>query len=170
MIPVGQANLLFFDPVAGFVVTGSFTYSTTDDSGAGSSNTATYSMPIDNRPLPVELVDFTAKVVRTVDAQLSWNTASEQNSAYFEVQRSSDGFTFASLALVNGQGNSSAATAYGYTDAGITTTSLLYCRLRKVDRDETASYSSIRAARFGPTVAPVSRCFRTPLAPLPAST
>ena len=155
VIPLAQANQLFFDPVAGFVGTGLFTYTATDDSGAGSNNTATYSMPIDNRPLPVELVAFTAQVVRATDAQLSWNTASERNSAYFEVQRSADGLTFANLARVNGQGNSTAATAYGYTDAGIGTTAsgLLYYRLRQVDRDETASYSPVRAVRFGSAVA-----------------
>ena len=155
VIPLAQADLLFFDPVAGFVGTGLFTYTATDDSGAGSNNTATYSMPIDTRPLPVELVAFTAQVVRATDAQLSWNTASERNSAYFEVQRSADGLTFANLARVNGQGNSTAATAYGYTDAGIGTTAsgLLYYRLRQVDRDETASYSLVRAVRFGSAVA-----------------
>ena len=164
VIPVAQANQLFFDPVAGFVGTGSFTYTATDDSGAGSNNTATYSMPIDNRPLPVELVGFTAKVVRAVDVQLSWNTASEQNSAYFEVQRSIDGLAFANLARVKAQGNSTAPTAYDYTDASIGTkaTGLLYYRLRQVDHDETASYSPVRAVRFGPAVAPGIALFPNP--------
>ena len=164
VIPVAQANRLFFDPVAGFVGTGSFTYTANDDSGAGSNNTATYSMPIDNRPLPVELVEFTAKAVRAADVQLNWNTASEHNSAYFEVQRSSDGLTFAGLAQVSAQGNSTAPKAYDYTDAGIgaKTTGLLYYRLRQVDHDETASYSPVRTVRFGPAGAPGIALFPNP--------
>ena len=164
VILVGQANQLFFDPVAGFIGTGSFTYTATDDSGAGSNNTATYSMPIDNRPLPVELVGFTVKVVRAADVQLNWNTASERNSAYFEVQRSADGLTFAGLARVSAQGNSTAPVAYSYTDAGIgaKNTGLLYYRLRQVDRDETASYSPVRTVRFGPAVAPGITLFPNP--------
>ena len=164
VIPKNRAGQLLFDPVAGFTGTGLFTYTATDDSGAGSNNTATYSMPIDNRPLPVELVGFTAKVARGVDAQLNWNTASERNSAYFEVQRSADGFTFASLARVTAQGNSTGPKAYEYTDAsiGTTTTGLLYYRLRQVDRDETASYSPVRAVRFGAAMPPGIALFPNP--------
>ena len=164
VIPKNRADQLLFDPVAGFTGTGLFTYTATDDSGAGSNNTATYSMPIDNRPLPVELVGFTAKVVRAVDAQLSWNTASERNSAYFEVQRSADGFTFASLARVTAQGNSTGPKAYDYTDAGIGTipSGLLYYRLRQVDRDGTASFSPVRAVRFGAAMTPGITLFPNP--------
>jgi hypothetical protein len=164
VVLVTDASQLFFDPVAGFVGTGSFTYTATDDSGAGSNNTATYRMPIDNRPLPVELVSFSAKVVHTVDAQLTWRTATERNNAYFEVQRSRDGRTFVGLARVAGQGSTSSATSYDYTDAGIgqNATGLVYYRLHQVDRDETDSYSPVQTVRFGPATAPAIALFPNP--------
>ena len=150
VIPVAQADQLFFDPIAGFVGTAIFTYTATDDSGAGSNNTATYTMPIGNRPLPVELVSFGAKVVRAVDVQLLWRTASELNNDHFEVQRSADGRAFETFARVAGQGTSTTATNYAHTDAGIgsRTSGPLYYRLRQVDRDGTSSFSLVETVRF----------------------
>jgi hypothetical protein len=150
VIPASQASQLFFDPVANYVGTATFTYTATDDSGAGSNNTATYSMPIDNRPLPVTLVSFQAKAVRAVDAQLTWRTASELNNQYFEVQRSTDGRAFERIARVNGRGTTASATAYSYLDAeaGKRVGKLLYYRLRQVDLDGTATYSPVQIVRF----------------------
>ncbi|WBA42295.1 cadherin-like domain-containing protein [Hymenobacter canadensis] len=150
VILASQAGQLFFDPVAGFVGTAAFTYTATDDSGAGSNNTATYSMPIDNRPLPVTLVSFQAKVVRAVDVQLNWRTASELNNSHFEVQRSTDSRVFEQVARVNGQGTTASASSYSYTDAGAGKqgTKLLYYRLRQVDRDGTEAYSPVQTVRF----------------------
>ena len=155
VIPAAQANQLFFDPVAGFVGPASFTYTASDDSGAGSNNTATYIMPIDNRPLPVELVSFTAQVVRAVDVQLTWRTATELNNDHFEVQRSANGREFERIAQVAGQGTSASATSYAHTDAGIgtRTTGPLYYRLRQVDRDGTSVFSQVQVVRFGKAVA-----------------
>lgn len=148
VIPASQANQLFFDPTAGYVGTVTFTYTASDVSGAGSNNTATYSLPVDNRPLPVELVSFAAKVVRTVDVQLDWHTASERNNDYFDVQRSVTGTDFVKIGRVQGQG---VAAAYNFTDAGIgqKANGVVYYRLRQVDRDQTDSYSPVQTVRFG---------------------
>ena len=57
-------------------------------------------------PLPVELTAFTAE--REGDAaRLRWRTASEKNSAAFEVERSHDGKAFERIGTVAAQGNSS---------------------------------------------------------------
>ena len=180
VIPLAQAGQLFFDPVAGYVGTGTFTYTATDDSGAGSDNVATYSMPIDNRPLPVELVSFGVKVVRAVDAQLNWRTASELNNDHFEVQRSTDGLAFKDIARVAVQGTTSSATAYAHTDAGIgaALTGPVYYRLRQVDRDGASSYSPVQAVSFSSATAgaialfpnPATAITRLDLSLLPAGT
>ncbi|WP_310396763.1 cadherin-like domain-containing protein [Hymenobacter sp.] len=164
VIPLAQAGQLFFDPVAGRQTEVSFTYTATDDSGAGSDNIANFVIPIDNRPLPVELVSFGVKVVRAVDAQLTWRTASELNNDHFEVQRSADGRTFATFARVEGQGTSTNATAYSHVDAGIGTkaTGLVYYRLRQVDRDGTSSFSSVQTVQFGKAAAPAIVLFPNP--------
>jgi|GEM_PF-1432136 len=96
-------------------------------------------------PLPVELTAFTA-FRSHADAQLRWTTASEKNSAYFEVQASADGRTFRPLAQVAGQGTSTTAHEYQWRDAGLARygAATVYYRLRQVDLGGTFSYSPVR--------------------------
>jgi hypothetical protein len=163
VIPVSQANQLYFDPTAAYVGTVSFNYTASDVSGAGSNNTATYSFGVDNRPLPVELVSFVAKAVRNADAQLTWRTASEKNNDHFDVERSADGQRFERIAQVAGQGSTAAATDYTYLDASIgQRTAQAYYRLRQVDKDGTASYSPVQQVRFGKAVAAAIGLFPNP--------
>ncbi|NVO31294.1 cadherin-like domain-containing protein [Hymenobacter lapidiphilus] len=164
VIMLSNADQLTFDPSAGFVGTATFTYTATDNSGAGSSNTATFSIPVQDRPLPVTLVAFEAQAVRDTDARLTWRTATELNNSHFEVERSFDGRSFASVARVAGQGNSSSTTSYTRTDAGVAAkaTGLVYYRLRQVDLDGTSSYSDVKTVRF-------SRIASISLAPNPTT-
>lgn len=100
-------------------------------------------------PLPVKLTSFTAEH-RNAAVQLGWRTASEQNSARFEVERSRDGRTFQSIGQVAAQGTSTRPTDYTFTDAKYPTgVSLLYYRLRQVDEDGTAAYSPVRTVALG---------------------
>ncbi|MGI4835956.1 MAG: T9SS type A sorting domain-containing protein [Janthinobacterium lividum] len=96
-------------------------------------------------PLPVTLVDFTVQLRGAAAVQLSWTTASELNSARFEVERSTDGVHFAQLGQVAAAGTSAAAHHYGLLDAALPPTATpLYYRLRQVDLDGTATYSPVR--------------------------
>jgi len=93
--------------------------------------------------LPVSLKSFTAvKVDQQV--QLTWTTASEQNNLGFEVQGSSDGTNFTAIGFVNGNGTTTQENTYHFTDqspfAGKN-----YYRLKQIDIDNRASYSSIRS-------------------------
>lgn len=103
-------------------------------------------------PLPVKLVQFTA--VRQGSAvQVSWATASEQNSAYFVVQRSADGRSFADIQRVAAQGTSISRHDYTTLDAS-PINGRNYYRLRQVDNDDLDSYSPVVAVRFeGPQAA-----------------
>ena len=93
--------------------------------------------------LPVSLKSFTA-VKADKQVRLTWITASEQNNLGFEVQRSSDGINFTGIGFVNGNGTTSQENTYHFTDqspfAGKN-----YYRLKQVDIDNRASYSSIRS-------------------------
>lgn len=104
-------------------------------------------------PLPVVLVRFAAQAVGDRDALLSWATASEVNSDYFEVERSLDGNTFVALGRRAAQGSTSSATSYTFSDAGIgpkvPAGQAVYYRLRQVDLDGTFTYSPVRSVRFG---------------------
>ncbi|HEX8656213.1 MAG TPA: T9SS type A sorting domain-containing protein, partial [Hymenobacter sp.] len=97
-------------------------------------------------PLPVTLVKFLAARQGTA-VRVAWATASEQNSAYFVVQRSADGRTFRDLQRVAAQGNSTSRHDYAALDA-TPLAGLSYYRLRQVDNDSTKNYSPAVAVRF----------------------
>jgi len=150
-IPFNQANLLAYQPS----VTGaySFTYTATDNLGLESSATATFSIPV-GAPLPVVLQQF-AVVARKQDALVTWATAQELHSAYFAVERSTDGTQYSEIGRVNGQGTSTTNHAYSFTDTGIgrEMPGMIYYRLRQVDTDGTISYSPTKVIRFDALVA-----------------
>ncbi|MVN75178.1 T9SS type A sorting domain-containing protein [Hymenobacter sp. HMF4947] len=96
-------------------------------------------------PLPVQLVSFAATAQGSAAVRLTWVTASELNSARFEVERSLDGISFSQIGQVPAAGNSPTAHTYGLTDATLPGTGILYYRLRQVDFNGTATYSPVRS-------------------------
>jgi hypothetical protein len=81
--------------------------------------------------LPVEFLSFEGKPnQRKVD--LTWTTASERNSDYFEVQRSVDGENYEALGQVQAMGNSQNTTAYSFVDEA-PYSGINYYRLKQVD-------------------------------------
>ncbi|QKG58226.1 T9SS type A sorting domain-containing protein [Hymenobacter sp. BRD128] len=97
-------------------------------------------------PLPVELVSFTAARQGTT-VRTAWTTASEKNSAYFVVQRSADGHTFADVIRVAALGNSLSRHDYTALDAS-PLAGVSYYRLRQVDQNGTSAYSPVVTVRF----------------------
>ena len=96
-------------------------------------------------PLPVELTRFGA-VPQAAGIALAWATASEKNSAYFEVQRSATGEAYAAIGKVAAQGSSTSAREYAFVDAQpLAGTS--YYRLHQVDNDGTDAYSPVVAVQ-----------------------
>lgn len=97
-------------------------------------------IPAPGTPLPVDLVSFTAKL-RNNKVALNWVTASEKNNASFVVERSQDARTFTAILTREGKGNTETRTSYDAVDENpLTGTS--YYRLKQVDFDGTAKYSS----------------------------
>lgn len=97
-------------------------------------------------PLPVRLVQFAA-VRQGAAVRVAWATASEQNSAYFLVQRSADGRAFTDLQRVAAQGGSTSRHDYAALDAA-PLAGLSYYRLRQVDNDGKEEYSPVVTVRF----------------------
>ena len=91
-------------------------------------------------PLPVTLISFSAVRQASGTVKIEWATASEQRSAYFEVQRSLDGRSFTSIETVPASGTSTQAHQYSSFDNTVLANQLYY-RLRQVDTDNTATYS-----------------------------
>ncbi len=105
-------------------------------------------------PMPVDLVSFRGQWVEHTGNQLSWATAWEKNSAYFDVQRSSNAKSFEAIGRVTSTGNSQAIQTYEFTDEPGGQAALLYYRLKQVDMDGKVMYSSIIAVRheLGPVL------------------
>ncbi|TVT40375.1 hypothetical protein FNT36_12910 [Hymenobacter setariae] len=116
-------------------------------------------------PLPVTLVDFTAKAVSNRDALLNWATASETRNDHFEVERSFDGTHFIKIGQVAGHGTTTAASTYSFTDANVATqaTGAVYYRLRQVDIDGMATYSPQRTVSFSKAVLAKLTLFPNPV-------
>jgi hypothetical protein len=95
--------------------------------------------------LPVKLANFAATLLDN-QVQLNWQTAQEQNSSHFEIERSADGRNFDMIGQVNALGNSSTLANYNHNDklnASIAALTNIYYRLKSVDVDGTFSYSKI---------------------------
>ena len=94
--------------------------------------------------LPLSLISFTvAKQNNT--AQLSWQTANEVNTSYFDIQRSTNGIDFTTVGKITAKGNSSTNNNYSFADdVSASVSGKLYYRLTIVDKDGAFSYSSIQ--------------------------
>ena len=92
-------------------------------------------------PLPVQLSAFGGQAA-SLGNQLNWATASELNSACFEVERSADGISYTTLARVAAAGTSVVARRYQYCDA-TAAVGTSYYRLRQLDQDGSSAYSPV---------------------------
>jgi hypothetical protein len=89
----------------------------------------------DDDPLPVELISFTGNCADGV-VDLTWSTASEFNSAYFDLEESRDGVTWEVINTQDAAGESTEMLEYHFRDAN-TSGGNNYYRLTQVDIDGT---------------------------------
>jgi hypothetical protein len=90
--------------------------------------------------LPVQLVQFLATKNDDGSVKVSWATSQEENSNYYDVERSGDQATWSSIGTVKAKGFSSTTTNYFLTDKSpINGTG--YYRLKMVDLDGKFTYS-----------------------------
>ena len=94
-------------------------------------------------PLPISLVNFSGKNNGNVNV-LAWTTSSEQNSSYYDIERSIDGINFVKAGSVNAAGNSSITKNYNYNDNIVSLNSnIYYYRLKMVETTGIIKYSSV---------------------------
>lgn len=99
--------------------------------------------------LPVELVDFEAFPDKE-EIRLEWSTATEYNSAGFDIQKSENGIDWKYLDFVPGLGNAHDLSTYHYVDSR-PHWGLNYYRLKQIDFDGTYQYSKVIAAECNPS-------------------
>ncbi len=96
-------------------------------------------LPLGSGTLPVLFTKFEAGC-NSNGATVSWSTASESNSNYFELQRSTNGNDWTSVATVKAAGISSSAHTYQLPDF---VGGKSFYRIKQVDVDGHAIYTSI---------------------------
>lgn len=95
--------------------------------------------------LPLTLTNFNA-AYQEGKAHLAWQTAQENNSSYFDVERSADGINFSKIGSVSAKGNSNNIINYSFTDKALpyeNSQQQLFYRLKMVDKDGHFTYSKI---------------------------
>lgn len=93
-------------------------------------------------PQPVELTSFDAAATATGHIRLTWQTASEEDNAYFEVQRSTNPAEFHPIGQVKGAGTTHTTQLYSFDDSTAIAGDVYY-RLQQVDTDGSSSYSKV---------------------------
>ncbi len=92
--------------------------------------------------LPIELAYFTAEENSNNEVLIQWQTLSEENNALFEIERSSNGLSWAVIHSEAGAGNSSSAINYETLDRYPLPGKNFY-RLKQTDYNGDYSYSDI---------------------------
>jgi hypothetical protein len=94
--------------------------------------------------VPVELVAFNAQRSGN-NVNIAWETASEKNSSYFDVERAAVTMAgtsaYTAVRTVPAQGTSTVSKDYNVVDANVSTASAWSYRLKMVDLDGTSRYS-----------------------------
>ncbi|WP_170178577.1 T9SS type A sorting domain-containing protein [Flammeovirga pectinis] len=98
--------------------------------------------------LPITLSSFTLAGNHDGSVTLKWETSTEINNAYFEVQKSIDGRHWNTITEIEGAGNSAVKLAYTYTDNS-PNIGKTYYRLHQIDFDKNESYSSVLVYQNG---------------------
>lgn len=101
-------------------------------------------------PLPVKWLSFDATTINNVTL-LSWTTATEHNDKGFEIERSTDGYSWSAISFVPSlaeYGNSSMQLNYNFTDKMPVNNRNFY-RLKQVDLDGNYAFSTIRSVWIG---------------------
>ena len=96
--------------------------------------------------LPIDLVLFTAQPFGK-DVLLNWQTASEQDNAYFIIEKTKDGVNFTTVTTVPGAGNSAELLSYAAVDS-FPYSGLSYYRLKQTDYDGKYTYSNLAPVNF----------------------
>lgn len=116
-----------------------YTFKWTITNGCSTSSQMTMSVA---STLPVHFVSFTGEKQKE-GVLLKWRTATEKENDFFLVERSANGNVFEAIGKVAGAGTSTAENAYSFLDKGYSGQDVVYYRLKQVDKNGQATYSTV---------------------------
>ena len=96
--------------------------------------------------LPSTLVNWKAELLKG-EVRLNWSTTIERNAAYYIVEKSTDGKTFAEAGRVEAGINSENRKDYSFTDNVGVDDGMVYYRLKSADFDGRRRLSDVRTVR-----------------------
>lgn len=126
--------------------------------GSGFVYFSPYILSGNSTPLPIELVDFTARRDKE-DVLLNWKTATEKNNSYFAIERSLDGMAYTEISRVPGSNTTTEPRTYSSVDPKAPA-SVIYYKLKQVDTDGHTNYSKVVV--IGPLKTPAVSVFPNP--------
>lgn len=101
-----------------------------------------YSVTLSGGALPVEMTSFNAALTSKNQTDLNWQTASELNNHYFQIEHSTDARSFTPIGVVDGKGTTNESQDYYYRHLA-PRFGQNYYRLKQVDFDGTFAYSDL---------------------------
>jgi len=113
-----------------------------------------------NQTLPVKLLTFLAENTQGVIV-LKWQTASEENSAYFSLERSNNAKDFEEIAQLRAAGNSNKVQNYKYIDQSADLKQSIYYRLKQIDYNGDYTYSDIVSVNALAQNIKLNKCYST---------
>lgn len=98
--------------------------------------------------IPLSITAFSGEKLDKTTHKLTWTTASEQNNAFFSIERSDNGVAFKSIGETKGAGTSSTPQYYVFLDNN-PLPNVNYYRLKQTDFDGKTSLSKIISINNG---------------------
>jgi hypothetical protein len=95
--------------------------------------------------LPIELLNFNAKLTKTKSVKLDWQTASEINNNNFTIERAKDRFNWEKFIDIRSKNPNSSALLSNATYDNSPHIGISYYRLKQTDFDGQYSYSQTRS-------------------------
>ncbi|MFD2919654.1 Ig-like domain-containing protein [Terrimonas rubra] len=146
-VTIRPDGVLFYTANSAFGGMDSLLYTVTDINGV-ISNIATVYIVVNNEPLPVTLLSFTARRQQQTSL-LQWQTEKEVNFSHYDISRSSNGRQWTTIGSVPATTGTSIVNNYSFIDHAPLEGNNFY-RLIMRDKDNTFTYSRIQVVYFEP--------------------
>lgn len=95
--------------------------------------------------LPLTLINFDVEKDLNNNASITWQTANEINTAYFDVERSVNNSSFTRIVTINARGGGGLGYSYATYDQEMSVNGIYLYRLKMVDQDGRFTYSNVKS-------------------------